>query len=190
MDVGTAVGAVLAAFGLSGAAGLNAWLPLLVSALLARFDVVELAGAFDELSTTPGLIAIAALTVADFVGDKVPVVDHVLHLLGGVVAPVSGAVLFTGPTADETSLPTVASIVLGALVAGSVHAARATVRPAATATTGGAGNPVLSLGEDATAALLTGFAFLLPIVAAALLVGLVVAFAFAWRRLREALRRT
>jgi hypothetical protein len=48
MEAGTAIGAVLAAFGLSGAAGLNAWLPLFASALVARWTVVELAAPFDN----------------------------------------------------------------------------------------------------------------------------------------------
>ncbi|HZB24214.1 MAG TPA: DUF4126 domain-containing protein [Gaiellaceae bacterium] len=189
MDITTAVGAVLAAFGLSGAAGLNAWLPLFVSALLARFDVVELAGSFDELSTTPGLVVLGALTVADFVGDKIPVVDHGLHLLGSVIAPVSGALLFTGPTDEQTSLPTIVSLVLGAIVAGSVHAVRATLRPAATATTGGLGNPVVSLGEDASSGVLTALAFIAPIVAVLLLIALLVGAIVAWRRVRRVLRR-
>ena len=90
MDVGTAVSAVLAAFGLSGAAGLNAWLPLFVSALLERLGVVDLAGPFDDFSSTAGLVVLGTLTVADFVGDKIPVVDTVLHGVGGVIAPVSG----------------------------------------------------------------------------------------------------
>ena len=188
MDVETAAGAVLAALGLSGAAGLNAWLPLFVSALLDRLGIVELAGPVDELSSTSGLIVLGVLTTADFVGDKVPVVDHVLHGIGGVIAPISGALLFVAPTGDETSLPTLVSLVLGAIVAGSVHAGRAAVRPAATATTAGVANPVLSLGEDAASGLLTVLAFAAPLLAAALLVALVVGLVVAWRRLRAALR--
>jgi hypothetical protein len=185
MDVETAIGSILAAFGLSGAAGLNAWLPLFVSALLHRLDVVELADPFDEFASTTGLIVLGVLTVADFVGDKVPVIDHALHVLGAVVAPVSGALLFTGSAGSETDVPTIVSVVLGALVAGSVHAARATIRPAATATTAGTANPLLSLGEDATSGLLTAFAFALPIVAVLLLVLLVVGLVAAWRRIRR-----
>src|SRR5215207_6998013 len=109
MGLETALGSLLAAFGLSGAAGLNAWLPLLESALLARLDVV----------------------------------DHALHLLGTIVAPVSGALLFTGQTGLETDLPTVVAVVLGALTAGSTHLVRSTVRPVSTAATGGLGNPIL-----------------------------------------------
>lgn len=190
MDVETALGAVLAAVGLSGAAGLNAWLPLFVSALLVRLELVELDAPFDSFSSTAGLVVLGALTTADFVGDKIPVVDHVLHGVGGVIAPLSGAILFVGPTGDETDIPTILSLVVGALVAGSVHTARAAVRPASTAATGGAGNPVLSLGEDVTSGLLTVLAFAVPVLAVALLAAVVVAFVALWRRLRRMLRRT
>src|SRR5688572_29101474 len=110
MDASTAVGSVLAAFGLSGAAGLNAWLPLFVSALLDRLDVVDLAGPFDEFSSTVGLVVLGTLTLADFVGDKVPIVDHVLHAAGTVIAPVSGALLFTGSAGSESDVPTLLSL--------------------------------------------------------------------------------
>ena len=47
-----------------------------------------------------------------------------------------------------TDIPSIVLFALGATVAGSLHATRATVRPASTTLTAGAGNPVLSLGED------------------------------------------
>jgi uncharacterized protein DUF4126 len=184
----TALGSLLAAFGLSGAAGLNAWLPLFLSALLARLDVVELAQPFDDLTSTPALLLLGALTVADFVGDKIPVVDHLLHLAGSVIAPVSGAILFTGQTGLETDLPTLGAVVLGGATAGSIHAARAAVRPVSTATTGGLGNPVLSLGEDAGSLLLVVTAFVLPLLALVLVVWLLVVLVAWWRRLRGARR--
>lgn len=117
-----------------------------------------------------------------------PLLDHALHVVGGVVAPISGALLFIGPTGDETSLPSIVSLVLGAIVAGSIHTARATVRPAATATTAGTANPLLSLSEDATSGVLTALAFIAPLVAFVLLVTLVVGLALAWRRVQRALR--
>src|SRR4249919_677158 len=74
MDPTTAIGSVFAAFGLAGAAGLNAWLPLFASALLDRLGVVDLGAPFDQLSTTTGLVVLGTLLVLDFVGDKVPAV--------------------------------------------------------------------------------------------------------------------
>lgn len=184
MDLGTALGSLLAAFGLSGAAGLNAWLPLFASALLARLDVVELAAPFDELTSTSALVVLGVLTTADFVGDKIPVVDHVLHAVGTVIAPASGAVLFTGQTGLETDLPTLAAVLLGGATAGSIHAARAAIRPASTAATGGLGNPVLSLGEDVGALVLVAAAFVVPLLAVVLLVLLLLALVRSWQRFR------
>ena len=183
MGLDTAIGSVLAAFGLSGAAGLNAWLPLFASALLDRLDVVELAAPFDQLSSTGGLVLLALLTTADFVGDKIPLVDHVLHLLGTVIAPVSGAILFTGQTGLETDLPTLAAVLLGGATAGTIHAGRSAVRPVSTATTAGVGNPVLSLTEDAGSLVLVVIAFALPFVALLIVIALAAGFFSLRRRL-------
>jgi hypothetical protein len=185
MDTTTAIGSVLAAFGLSGAAGLNPWLPLFVSALLHRLDVVELGTPFEDLSSTGWLAAIGILMGLDFVGDKIPAVDHALHAVGTVVAPASGAVLFTGQTGLETDLPTIVAIALGAVTAETIHLGRASVRPASTATTGGLGNPVLSFAEDVGSGLLTAVAFLVPLLAVLLLAALALAIVSGWRRWRR-----
>src|ERR671918_235225 len=75
---------VCGAFGLSAASGLNAWLPLLAGALLNRLDVVNLAAPFDDLSGTGWIVVLGVLTAADFIGDKIPAVDHMLPAGGPV----------------------------------------------------------------------------------------------------------
>jgi hypothetical protein len=172
---------VLTGLGLSGAAGLNAWLPAFAGALLTRLGVVELGEPFDELSRTPALIVLGVLTAADFVGDKVPAVDHVLHAVGTVIAPLSGTVLFTG----ETDASLAVSAVAGGSTAGAIHAARAALRPLSTATTLGVANPVLSLLEDLGSATLVLLAFVVPVLAVLALLGLIAAAVVAWRRGRR-----
>ena len=176
---------VCAAFGLSAAAGLNAWLPLFGAALAQRLDLVDLAQPFDDLSGTGALVVLAVLTIADFVGDKVPAVDSVLHAAGTVIAPVSGAALFTGQTGADTDLPTLAAILLGGSVAASIHAGRATIRPISTVGTGGMANPVLSLIDDAGSLVLTLAAFLVPVLAFLGVIALVVLIVVLWRRRRR-----
>ena len=187
MDTATAIGSLFAAFGLSGAAGLNAWLPLFASALLARLDVVELADPFGDLDQTTALVVLGVLTAADFVGDKVPAVDHVLHAAGTVVAPASGAILFTGQTGLETDLPAAAAAIIGALVAGSVHVERAAVRGGSTIGTAGTANPLMSLGEDVASGLLVAVAFVLPILAFLAVLALIVEGFLVMRRVRRSL---
>jgi hypothetical protein len=188
MDLSSATSSVLAAFGLSGSAGLNAWLPLFVSALLARLDVVELAAPLDQLASTTGLVVLGLLMVVDFIGDKVPVIDHVLHLVGTVVAPTSGAALFAAQTADTTDLPTLAAVLLGGATAGAIHIGRSGLRAASTATTAGVGSPALSTAEDASSGALTALAFVAPVVAFAAVAALAVAIVLGIRRLSASIR--
>jgi hypothetical protein len=165
VDAATAIGSVFAAVGLSGAAGLNAYLPLLLGAVLQRLDVVDLGEPVSSLSSNAGIAVLAALFLADFVGDKVPGVDHVLHLAGTVVHPVSGALLFASQTGLHTGIPAWVAAILGAGTAAALHGGRATLRPGSTVVTAGIGNPFLSLGEDVLSLGLTVLAFALPLVA-------------------------
>lgn len=187
MDTATAIGSLFAAFGLSGAAGLNPWLPLLASALLQRLGAVDLGDPFGDLETTEALIVLGALTIADFVGDKVPAVDHVVHAAGTVIAPASGAILFTGQTGIETDIPTVAAAAIGAIVAGSVHFERAALRGGSTVGTAGTANPFVSFAEDVGSGALVLVAFVLPVLAFLFVVALLVAGFLLVRRVRRSL---
>ncbi|MGI8625574.1 MAG: DUF4126 domain-containing protein [Geodermatophilaceae bacterium] len=159
------LGGILAAFGLSGAAGLNAWLPLLAVGLGDRAGWLDLGSPYDILSSTPGMIVVGLLLVLDLIGDKIPALDSLLHVIGLVIAPASGAVLFAAQTDLTSDLNPAVAAVLGAVTAGSLQAGRAAVRPFVTASTGGIGNPAVSAAEDGTSLLLTGLAFALPILA-------------------------
>jgi hypothetical protein len=185
MDVASSIAAVFAAVGLSAAAGLNAWLPLLMGAVLDRLDVVDLGDPFGTLSSNAGIAILAVLLIADLVGDKIPGVDHLLHLGGAVIAPVSGAVLFIGQTGIHTHCPPVVAAHVGPATAGTLHAGRASLRPASTASTAGFGNPILSLGEDATALVLTILAFAVPVLALLLALALLAGVVTVAGRLRR-----
>ena len=164
---------LLSSLGLSGAAGLNAYIPLLLVGLLGRFGIMDLAQPFDLLSNTWVLVGVGVIGLLDFVGDKIPGVDHVLHLAGGVVNTAAGAVLFAAQTGVADVPPTL-SMALGLIVAGGVHATRTAIRPVATATTGGLGNPVVSTVEDGTSLLLSVLAVFVPVLAVILLAAVVV----------------
>ena len=189
LDAATAAGSLLAAFGLSGAAGLNAWIPLLVVGLLSRAGQLELADGYEWLASTPALVVLGVLFALDFVGDKVPAVDSLLHAAGTIVHPASGAIVFAAPTEIPTDVPSILLFALGASVAGSLHATRATIRPVSTTLTAGAGNPLLSLAEDIGSAVLSVLAVFAPILGAITLLALVAVVVVWWRRIRRSRRR-
>lgn len=92
--------AALTGLGLSTAAGLNAYIPLLVVGLLANFtDQVRLPQEFAWLSNGWVLGIIGVLLLAEFVLDKVPVVDSVNDMIQTVVRPASGGVVFSATEA-------------------------------------------------------------------------------------------
>lgn len=180
-----AVAALLAGLGLAGAAGLNAWIPLLGVGVAGRWLGLDLGDPYDVVSTDAGLAVCAAGFAIDFVGDKIPAVDHVLHAVGTVVAPIAGAVVAAGQGGAD--VPPVVLLVAGALTAEGIQLGRAAARGGSTATTAGMANPVLSIVEDVGAALLVVLALLAPVVAVLVVVALGWALWRAARRVRRAI---
>lgn len=182
MDV---AGSLLAAFGLSASAGLNAYIPLLIVALAARFtDWFALNRPWDALTSWWVIGALVVLTLIEFFADKAPAVNHVNDAIQTFVRPAAGAVLFAASTGAVTEIHPVLSLIAGLLVAGGVHTVKAAaVRPAVTATTGGAGNLAVSLAEDLLAAAISIAAVVIPVLIAVLLIVLTSLFIWwLWRR--------
>jgi len=140
---------VAAGIGLAAAAGLRAFLPLFVVGVAERMDWISLRGSFEWLGSGPALVIFGTAVVVEILADKIPFVDHVLDALQSVMKPAAGAVLATALLTDLPPLQaTVLGIVAGGSAAGILHLAKAKVRIASTALTGGIANPVLSLAED------------------------------------------
>jgi len=177
---------ILTAFGLASAAGLNAYVPLLVTALLARFaDLIQLKAPWNALESWWVIGVLAVLLVVEIVADKVPVVDTINDAIQTVIRPTAGALLFASSSGVITELNPVLAMVCGLLVAFGVHAVKATARPAITATTGGMMNPVISTAEDAVSLTVSVLAIVLPI-AGVLLLALLILLFIRWRRRRRA----
>jgi len=167
---------VFSAFGLSASAGLNAYIPLLVVALLARFtNLITLNSPWDGL-TNPWVIGLlVVLSVIEFFADKVPAVNHLNDILQTFVRPVAGAILFAASAKVITDVHPVLSLAAGLLVAGSVHVAKsAAVRPAVTATTGGTANIPVSILEDILSTVISVLSIVIPILFALLMLMLLI----------------
>lgn len=182
--------AILSGVGLAGAAGLNAYIPLLALSLAGRFGFAHLNPPYDALSSNWGLAVLLVLLGIDALADKVPGVDHVNDLVNTVIRPAAGAVLMLASAGAGTLGPGFA-LALGLIVAGGVHGLKASARPLVTVSTAGIGNPVVSVGEDIAAMALSVLAFVAPvavgILVALLLLGLLLLLrALRARRARRA----
>lgn len=159
------IGGILGAFGLSVSAGLNAYIPLLVVSLIARFtNLIELAKPWDALESWWTIGVLAVLVIVEAVADKVPVVDHVNDAIQSFIRPTAGAILFAASAKSITAVHPVLSLICGLLVAGSVHAAKSVVaRPVVEVSTAGVGTPVVSTLEDIIATVVSVLSVLVPI---------------------------
>lgn len=181
---------VLAAFGLSASAGLNAYIPLLVIGLLARYtDLLTLSPPWDALSSWWILGLLLVLSLIEFFADKIPAINHINDLIQTFIRPTAGAIVFAASTRVITDIHPVLAMAAGLLTAGVVHAVKsAAVRPAVTVTTAGAGNIPVSMLEDALATFLSIMAVVLPILAGVILVFFSVLVS--WWLLRKKLARS
>lgn len=176
---------LFSSFGLSSAAGLNAYIPLLAIGLMNRYNVVTLQEPFAILGSTVVLTILFVLAVIDFVADKVPAIDHVTHIIGGLVHPVAGAVAFASQNNMFTNIHPAVALGAGFIMAGGFHATRAAVRPVATATTGGMANPVVSFAEDVLSLIMSVLAIFLPLIAFVLFLVLLFLVIRSWRSVRR-----
>jgi hypothetical protein len=156
---------VMAAFGLAASAGLNAYIPLMVISLTARYtDLIQLSSPWDAITSWWIIGLLILLSVIEFFADKVPAINHINDAIQTFVRPVAGAIVFAASANVITEMHPVLALAAGVLVSGTVHAVKsAAVRPAVTATTGGAGNVPVSVAEDIVATFLSIMAILIPI---------------------------
>ncbi|SBT50335.1 DUF4126 domain-containing protein [Micromonospora narathiwatensis] len=190
---------VLTGSGLAASAGLNAYIPLLLMGLLARYtDLVDLPGGWQWLGNGWIILILAVLLAIEVVADKVPVVDHVNDVVQTVVRPTAGGLAFGAGSNSQTvtvsdpdsffSSHQWIPVVVGVLIALGVHLLKSAARPIINATTAGFGAPVASTAEDATSVILSVVAILLPVLMLAFLIGFV-AFLFWFLPRRRERRR-
>ena len=162
-------------FALAACVGLRAFLPLLAAGLLARYGYVNLGESFAWMETTPALLVFGSALVFEVLADKVPILDHALHAVEAFVKPMAATLL---AASLFTNLDPLTAMILGLIgggtIAGAVHALRGGTRVLSTAATGGLANPILSLFDDLLAVVGVGFAIVLPIIAALIVLLLVV----------------
>ena len=187
METTSVILAALLGLGLSASTGLNTFLPLLLLAGAARFNLagIELGSRFDWLSSDTAIVVLIIASVAEIIADKIPAVDHFLDSVGTFVRPAAAtlgtASVLTGVDVDPT-IAAVVALIIGTPVSLGFHTLKAGTRVASSAATFGCANPLLSIVEDIFSFGLTLVSIFVPLLVplVLLLVGLVL-----WRLFRR-----
>ncbi|HEY7720253.1 MAG TPA: DUF4126 domain-containing protein [Pedococcus sp.] len=196
--------AVLTGMGLSAAAGLNAYIPFLVVALVAKFtDYITLPQPYAWIESWWAIGIGSVLLLTEVVLDKIPAVDTVNDAVQTFIRPGMGGLIFAATSAAEEVDKSVwmqqnpwVGVVLGIVVSGLVHTGKVAARPPINVSTAGMGAPVVSTVEDGASvglSLAALFAPLLTLIALVLLAWFLIAGWLRvrrWRRARQRAART
>jgi hypothetical protein len=155
---------IAGATGLSASAGLNAYLPLLVVSLAARFTgLVRLNEPWNFLTSGWVIGLLAVLLLIETAADKIPGIDTLNDGIQTAGRPLAGAILFAAGSGMAGELHPVVAFGTGLLIAGCVHAAKMLARPGITLITGGTGNWLVSTLEDLLSLVMVVMAILVPL---------------------------
>jgi hypothetical protein len=181
----------LTGLGLAAPAGLNAWVPLLILALADRLtDKVTLTQPYDFLSSTVVILILLGLLGIEIVVDKIPGFDHANDLVQSVFRPAAGAILLMATTNDRGVINPLIAMVLGLALAGAIHFVKTISRPAVTLSTGGLGNPIVSMIEDGVAVMASILAIVLPILSVILFVFFAIFIYWSYKAVRVLVKRS
>ena len=186
---------ILTGTGLAAAAGLNAYIPLLIMGIAGRIDWIQLPNGWLWLENEWVMVILGVLLVIEIVADKVPAVDSVNDWIQTVVRPASGGIVFAGGIGTSTvavddpgtffSSGAWIPVVIGIVLALLMSLAKSAVRPVANLATGGAAAPALSTAEDGASIVLVILAIVAPILVLIALGLMLFAFVALIRRVRR-----
>lgn len=164
--------------GLAASAGLRAFLPTLAVGLLARAGFLELNSSVEFLTRTDVLVILAVATVVEFLGDKIVVVDNILDTVGTVVRPAAGTLLASSVLLGlDPFMAALLGLATGGATSLAVQSGKAALRAGTTSLLpvhGGFGNTLVSIVEDIVSVVGVALAVLVPVLAFAFAVGLVI----------------
>jgi uncharacterized membrane protein len=175
---------MLTGAGLASAAGLNAYIPLMVVGLLARYtELITLPSGWSWLESGWVLLILGVLLAVEVVADKVPAVDSVNDVVQTFVRPTAGGLAFAAGAGSETltvedpadlfTQKLWVPILIGVLIAFTVHGVKAFARPVLNVGTAGVAAPVVSTAEDTASVGLSLAAIIIPILVVVFLIGLI-----------------
>ena len=186
--------AALTGMGLSAAAGLNAYIPFLIVALIAKYsDFIVLPSSYGWMESWWAIGIGAVLLLTEVVVDKVPAFDTINDAVQTFIRPSMGGLLSAATAAaaelDDSAWMAQnpwAGVVLGVVVAGIVHVGKTAARPAVNVATVGVGAPVLSTVEDGASVSLSLIALFVPVLVVVALLALLAALGWlVWRSRRR-----
>jgi hypothetical protein len=150
---------------LAATCGLRAFLPLLTVSALGYSGFLDLSEQYNWLGALPALVVLSCAALFEWLGDKVPLVDHALDVVALVVKPLAATLAAASVMTElDPLLATVVGLIAGGSLAGGIHFLKAKVRALSTAVSATIANPFISLAEDVLALVGALLSILAPLI--------------------------
>lgn len=174
---------VFVGFALSAAVGFRIFVPLLLAGSAARLGYLELTSDMAWLGSDAALVALVTATVLEVSAYYVPWLDNLLDTIATPTAVVAGVIAWAAVTPEFSPLLRwTLAVVAGGGAAGLIQSSTALLRLQSSTFTAGSGNFLVASGELLGALALSVLGVLAPLLAAGLVVLVLTAFWFLYRR--------
>ena len=151
---------------LAASVGFRVFLPLFALSLASYFDVWQLNESWLWIGSSTALITLGVATMVEIFAYFIPYVDNLLDTISVPLAAIAGTAVMMSTVADLSPVITWAmAIIAGGGTAAAISSSSSSTRLASTVTTGGIANPVVSLLETVTSAIMTIISIFMPVLA-------------------------
>jgi hypothetical protein len=152
--------------GLAASVGFRVFLPLFALSLASYFDVWQLNESWQWIGSTTALITLGVATLVEIFAYFIPYIDNLLDTIAVPLAALAGTAVMLSTIADLSPVVTWSlAIIAGGGTAAAISGSSSSVRLASTATTGGVGNPIVSLLETVSSLVMAIIALFIPVLA-------------------------
>ncbi len=171
--------------GLAASVGFRVFLPLFALSLASYFGMWDLNESWEWIGSLAAVITLGVAMVVEIFAYFIPWVDNLLDSIAIPLAAIAGTAVMVSTVAGLDPLVTWSlAIIAGGGTATAIKGASATSRLTSTATTGGLGNPAISLVETGTATVVSAASVFAPVIAAVLVIIILIIIFAIYRKLR------
>lgn len=172
--------------GLAASAGFRVFVPLFALSLAAYFGVWPLNEQWQWLASPFAVMILAIACISETLAYLIPWFDNLLDTLAVPLAGIAGTAVMASTMADLNPAITWAlAIIGGGGAAAAIKGVNAGGRAVSTATTGGVANPIFSIWETVSAAVMSFLAIFFPALAAIAVVVLAWIMYKLWRSIAQ-----
>ena len=181
--------AVALGIGLSASTGFRVFVPMLVASVAAHFGILPLSNSFHWMGSWAAIISFGTATVMEIAAYYIPFVDNLLDTITTPLAIGAGTLLMTSVLpVDNELVRWITGFVVGGGAAATIQSGSVVSRLTSSKLTAGAGNPIVSTGENIAALGGSVLSLFIPVIIAALFI--IAAFAifrmlYLWRRRKK-----